>query len=146
MTINDRDRLVTIPDLPEVLGVPIDTLYGWRYRGLGAAGYRVGHVSHTAVELRGKITLSPPAEDDPFRKVRAVARSVMLRIGEHLESFVKDGSSELAAEKSYPFTLPQAPAPQLRAAEHQPPVDDGGLEHQGSRCAPPVDRTRSRSA
>ena len=37
------DRLMTIADLSMMLGVPIDTLYGWRHRGQGPGGYRVGH-------------------------------------------------------------------------------------------------------
>jgi excisionase family DNA binding protein len=41
------DRLMTITDLSEMLGVPVDTLYGWRNRGEGPAGYRIGrHVRY----------------------------------------------------------------------------------------------------
>jgi hypothetical protein len=29
----ELDRLMTINDLSEMLGVPVDTLYGWRHRG-----------------------------------------------------------------------------------------------------------------
>jgi hypothetical protein len=36
--INELDRLMTITDLSEMLGVPVDTLYGWRHRGEGPAG------------------------------------------------------------------------------------------------------------
>ena len=32
---NELDRLLTITDLSEMLGVPVDTLYGWRHRGQG---------------------------------------------------------------------------------------------------------------
>ena len=39
---NELDRLLTITDLSEMLGVPVDTLYGWRHRGEGPAGYRIG--------------------------------------------------------------------------------------------------------
>jgi excisionase family DNA binding protein len=43
----ELDRLLTIPDLSEMLGVPVDTLYGWRHRGEGRAGYRIGrHVRY----------------------------------------------------------------------------------------------------
>jgi hypothetical protein len=46
---NELDRLLTITDLSEMLGVPVDTLYGWRHRGEGPAGYRIGrHVFDTA--------------------------------------------------------------------------------------------------
>jgi excisionase family DNA binding protein len=44
---NELDRLLTITDLSEMLGVPVDTLYGWRHRGEGPAGYRIGrHVRY----------------------------------------------------------------------------------------------------
>jgi excisionase family DNA binding protein len=51
--INELDRLLTITDLSEMLGVPVDTLYGWRHRGDGPAGCRIGrHVRYrrSAVE------------------------------------------------------------------------------------------------
>src|SRR5688572_5394772 len=35
------ERLMTIAELSTMLGVPIDTLYGWRHRGEGNKGYRV---------------------------------------------------------------------------------------------------------
>ena len=45
--INELDRLLTITDLSEMLGVPVDTLYGWRHRGEGPEGYRIGrHVRY----------------------------------------------------------------------------------------------------
>jgi excisionase family DNA binding protein len=41
------ERLMTIADLSMMLGVPIDTLNGWRHRGDGPRGYRVGrHVRY----------------------------------------------------------------------------------------------------
>jgi excisionase family DNA binding protein len=41
------ERLMTIADLSTMLGVPVDTLYGWRHRGEGPRGYRVGrHVRY----------------------------------------------------------------------------------------------------
>src|SRR5829696_9367289 len=53
------------------------------------------HVAHTAVELRGVITLdNPPKRTRSVRSV-PVARSIMLRVGEHLESFVGESSSDL---------------------------------------------------
>jgi excisionase family DNA binding protein len=45
--INELDRLMTITDLAEMLGVPVDTLYWWRHRGEGPAGYGIGrHVRY----------------------------------------------------------------------------------------------------
>jgi excisionase family DNA binding protein len=41
------DKLMTLPDLAEMLGIPISTLYAWRHRGEGPSGYRVGrHVRY----------------------------------------------------------------------------------------------------
>ncbi len=41
------ERLLTLADLSEMLGVPIHTLYKWRQRGDGPTGYRIGkHVRY----------------------------------------------------------------------------------------------------
>ena len=41
------ERLMTLTELSELLGVPMSTLYAWRYRGEGPAGYRIGrHVRY----------------------------------------------------------------------------------------------------
>ena len=41
------ERLMTLSDLSEMLGVPVATLYGWRHRGEGPQGYRIGrHVRY----------------------------------------------------------------------------------------------------
>ena len=37
-----QERLLTVQDLADYLGVPIATLYAWRYRGEGPPGFRVG--------------------------------------------------------------------------------------------------------
>lgn len=43
----DVERLLTITELSEMLGIPVDTLYGWRHRGEGPQGYRIGrHVRY----------------------------------------------------------------------------------------------------
>lgn len=36
------ERLWTVEDVAEYLGVPIRTLYDWRYRGYGPSSKRVG--------------------------------------------------------------------------------------------------------
>jgi excisionase family DNA binding protein len=42
-----EEPLMTIADLSVMLGAPVDTLYGWRHRGEGPTGYRVGrHVRY----------------------------------------------------------------------------------------------------
>jgi excisionase family DNA binding protein len=41
------ERLMTLSDLSDMLGVPVATLYGWRHRGEGPQGYRIGrHVRY----------------------------------------------------------------------------------------------------
>lgn len=42
MVAAERDKLMTLWDLSEMLGVPMNTLYGWRHRGEGPSGYRIG--------------------------------------------------------------------------------------------------------
>lgn len=47
MDASGGERLMSIVELSEMLGIPIETLYGWRHRGEGPAGYRVGrHVRY----------------------------------------------------------------------------------------------------
>lgn len=36
------DRLLTVEQLADYLVVPVATIYGWRYRGHGPPGFRVG--------------------------------------------------------------------------------------------------------
>ncbi len=36
------DRLLTVEELADYLGVPVATIYAWRYRGEGPPGFRVG--------------------------------------------------------------------------------------------------------
>ncbi|MGA9596968.1 MAG: helix-turn-helix domain-containing protein [Acidimicrobiia bacterium] len=36
------DRLLTVQDLANHLGVPVATIYAWRYRHEGPPGFRVG--------------------------------------------------------------------------------------------------------
>jgi excisionase family DNA binding protein len=41
------DRLMTLPEVSELLGIPVATLYRWRHRGEGPRGYRIGrHVRY----------------------------------------------------------------------------------------------------
>ena len=58
---------MTIADLSAMLGVP-DTLYGWRHRGEGTRGYRVGrHVRYRRSSVwspgwRNRLTAISPTE------------------------------------------------------------------------------------
>jgi excisionase family DNA binding protein len=36
------DRLLTVQELADYLGVPVATIYAWRYRHHGPPGFRVG--------------------------------------------------------------------------------------------------------
>lgn len=36
------DRYLGPTEVAELLGIPIDTIYQWRYKGIGPAGFRVG--------------------------------------------------------------------------------------------------------
>ena len=42
MLSDSDERLLSVADLSEMLGVPIHTLYRWRQDGRGPEGYRVG--------------------------------------------------------------------------------------------------------
>ena len=42
MTVENSERLMTLAELSDMLGVPVNTLYGWRCRGEGPPGYRIG--------------------------------------------------------------------------------------------------------
>lgn len=56
------ERLMSLPDLSEFLGVPLNTLYRWRYRGEGPKGYRVGrHVRYRRADVEA--WLATCAED-----------------------------------------------------------------------------------
>ena len=41
------ERLMTLLEVSQLLGVPVATLYAWRHRGEGPTGYRIGrHVRY----------------------------------------------------------------------------------------------------
>jgi excisionase family DNA binding protein len=47
MTLEAGDKLMSLTHLSEMLGIPVHTLYRWRYKGDGPVGYRVGrHVRY----------------------------------------------------------------------------------------------------
>lgn len=46
------DRLLTVDELAFFLGVPVKTIYQWRYKGTGPIGVRVGrHVRYRQVDV-----------------------------------------------------------------------------------------------
>ena len=45
--MDSTDRVMSLVDLSEMLGIPVNTLYRWRVRGEGPTGYRLGkHVRY----------------------------------------------------------------------------------------------------
>src|SRR5829696_6844323 len=47
MTLQAGEKLMSLTDVSEMLGIPVHTLYRWRHNGDGPAGYRVGrHVRY----------------------------------------------------------------------------------------------------
>jgi excisionase family DNA binding protein len=51
------DRLLSVGELAGYLGVPVATLYAWRYRGEGPPGFRVGrHVRYRWSDIQTWIT------------------------------------------------------------------------------------------
>ena len=45
--IQGSERLMTLLEISQLLGVPVATLYRWRQRGEGPTGYRIGrHVRY----------------------------------------------------------------------------------------------------
>ncbi len=40
--MDSLDRLLTVQELANYLGVPVATIYAWRYRHEGPPGFRVG--------------------------------------------------------------------------------------------------------
>jgi excisionase family DNA binding protein len=43
MTLQAGERLMSLTEVSEMLGIPVHTLYRWRHKGDGPVGYRVGH-------------------------------------------------------------------------------------------------------
>ncbi|HUF16160.1 MAG TPA: helix-turn-helix domain-containing protein [Acidimicrobiia bacterium] len=51
-----RGRLLSVQELSDYLGVPVATLYQWRYRREGPPGFRVGrHVRYCWSDVEGWI-------------------------------------------------------------------------------------------
>lgn len=41
-SVEHLDRLLSVDELAAYLGIPVATLYAWRYRGQGPPGFRAG--------------------------------------------------------------------------------------------------------
>jgi excisionase family DNA binding protein len=52
------ERLMTLLEVSQFLGVPVATLYRWRYRGEGPTGYRIGrHVRYRRAAVEAWIEI-----------------------------------------------------------------------------------------
>ncbi len=63
--MNQLDDLLTAQELADYLGVPVATLYAWRYRGDEPASFRVGrHLRYRAHDvetwLRSRVSAQVP--------------------------------------------------------------------------------------
>lgn len=46
------EKLLTVADVADYLGVPVATIYAWRYRRQGPPGFRVGrHVRYRWIDV-----------------------------------------------------------------------------------------------
>jgi excisionase family DNA binding protein len=51
-----KDRLISVKELADYLDVPVTTLYQWRYRREGPAGFRVGrHIRYRWEDIQAWI-------------------------------------------------------------------------------------------
>lgn len=63
--MDSLDRLLTVEDLAEYLGVPVATLYAWRYHRQGPPGFRVGrHLRYRRSDIHEWISLRVEASQD----------------------------------------------------------------------------------
>jgi len=70
------ERLMTLPELSDMLGIPIETLYGWRHRGEGPVGYRIGrHVRYRRTAVEEWLEMQADRRDQMGRWDRGVHRT-----------------------------------------------------------------------
>ena len=134
------ERLMTIADLSMMLGVPIDTLYGWRHRGEGPRGYRIGRHVRSPLQRRGLAEGSgrpPPVH--PGVGVWPTSSDVAFAGRTALAAFESspgtgcaiatraDGST---AKPRCDWSMPSAVRPRLRSRWPEGP----GMTHVEERC------------
>ena len=69
MPMERLDELFSPQDLAGYLDVPVKTVYGWRHRGLGPAGFRVGrHLRYRQSDVKKWIAqqIEATAETGPL--------------------------------------------------------------------------------
>lgn len=70
------ERLLTVEEVAEWLGVPVGTIYAWRYRSTGPASYKVGrHVRFRREDVERWLEdqRTEPIQPSPLRRVLGVA-------------------------------------------------------------------------
>jgi len=66
------ERLLTVQDLADYLDVPVATIYGWRHRGHGPPGFRVGrHLRFRTSDVTHWITQRINGSQTEQKRVRA---------------------------------------------------------------------------
>jgi hypothetical protein len=80
MTLQARDKLMSLTDVSEMLGIPVHTLYRWRYKGEGAS--RLSGWPACPVSQRGRRRLA-----------RATSRQALLGVSLLLTSPCEPGDS-----------------------------------------------------
>jgi excisionase family DNA binding protein len=74
MTLQAGDKLMSLTDVSEMLGIPVHTLYHWRYKGDGSVGYRVGrHVRYRRAAVEAWL------EQQVDKREHARRRSIRVR-------------------------------------------------------------------
>jgi excisionase family DNA binding protein len=54
--VDSDDRLLSVDEVALLLGVPVATIYAWRYRGTGPRGLRVGrHLRYRRCDINAWI-------------------------------------------------------------------------------------------
>jgi excisionase family DNA binding protein len=82
-SMEHRERLLTVQELAEYLGVPVATLYQWRHRREGPPGFRVGrHVRYRWIDVHEWIEqqLVATPEQSASHVTGTVADGVPIRI------------------------------------------------------------------
>jgi len=66
--MDSLEPLLTVQELADYLGVPVATIYAWRYRGDGPSGFRVGrHLRYRWGDVEEWITQQRQPSSAPRR-------------------------------------------------------------------------------
>lgn len=65
--MSDGERLMSLAEVADHLGVPIKTLYTWRSRGQGPPGYRIGrHVRYRRADVEAWLERHADEQSEPM--------------------------------------------------------------------------------